>query len=62
LAGVLITALSGVRARLPGIAQDSTPLSLVERGGAVVAALIVVTARVGRTLNRRQPRVALDLS
>lgn len=62
MAGVLITALSDVPARLPGIALDSTPLFLVERGVAVVAALIVVTALVGRTLNRQAARVALDLS
>jgi len=55
LAAVLITALSGVPVRLPGIALDSTPLFLVERGGAVVAALIIVTALLGRTLNRELP-------
>jgi hypothetical protein len=55
VAGVLITALSGVPARLPGIALDSTPLFLVERGAAVVAALIVVTGLVARTLKRELP-------
>jgi len=55
LAGVLVTACSAVPARLPGIALDSTPLFLVERGGAVVAALIVVTGLVGRTLRRELP-------
>jgi hypothetical protein len=56
LAGVLVTAFSAVPARLPGIALDSTPLFLVERGGAVVASLIVVTGLVGRTLRRRARR------
>jgi hypothetical protein len=55
LAGVLVTAFSAVPARLPGIALDATPLFLVERGGAVVAALIVVTGLVGRTLRRELP-------
>jgi hypothetical protein len=55
LAGVLVTAFSAVPARLPGIALDSTPLFLVERGGAVVAALIVVTGLVGRTLKGELP-------
>jgi hypothetical protein len=55
LAGVLVTAFSGVPLRLPGIALDSTPLFLVERGGAVVASLIVVTGLVGRTLKRELP-------
>lgn len=55
LAGVLVTAFSAVPARLPGIALDSTPLFLVERGGAVVASLIVVTGLVGRTLKRELP-------
>jgi hypothetical protein len=55
LAGVLVTACSAVPGRLPGIALDSTPLFLVERGGAVVAALIVVTGLVGRTLRRELP-------
>lgn len=54
-AGILITSLSGVPAHLPGIALDSTPLFLVERGGAVVAALIVATGLVGRTLKRELP-------
>jgi hypothetical protein len=55
LAGVLVTACSAVPPRLPGIALDSTPLFLVERGGAVVASLIVVTGLVGRTLRRELP-------
>jgi hypothetical protein len=55
LAGVLVTALSAVPARLPGIALDSTSLFLLERGGAVVAALIIVTGLVGRTLRRELP-------
>jgi hypothetical protein len=55
LAGVLVTAFSGVPLRLPGIALDSTPLFLVERGGALVASLIVVTGLVGRTLKRELP-------
>jgi hypothetical protein len=55
LAGVLVTACSAVPARLPGIALYSTPLFLVERGGAVVASLIVVTGLVGRTLRRELP-------
>jgi hypothetical protein len=55
LAGVLVTACSAVPPRLPGIALDSTPLFLVERGGAVVAALIVVTGLVGRTLKGELP-------
>jgi hypothetical protein len=55
VAGMLITALSGVPERLPGIALSSTPLFLVERGGAVVASLIVVTGLVGRTLGRELP-------
>lgn len=55
LAGVLVTAFSAVPARLPGIALDSTPLFLVERGGAVVASLIVVTGLVGRTLKGELP-------
>lgn len=55
LAGVLVTACSAVPPRLPGIALDSTPLFLVERGGAVVASLIVVTGLVGRTLKRELP-------
>jgi hypothetical protein len=55
LAGVLVTACSAVPARLPGIALDSTSLFLLERGGAVVAALIVVTGLVGRTLRRELP-------
>lgn len=54
-AGILITSLSGVPAHLPGIALDSTPLFLVERGSAVVAALIVATGLVGRTLKRELP-------
>jgi len=54
-AGILITSLSGVPAHLPGIALDSTSLFLVERGGAVVAALIVATGLVGRTLKRELP-------
>jgi hypothetical protein len=52
---VLITAFSDVPVHLPGIALDSTPLFLVERGGAVVAALIVVTGLVGRTLKQELP-------
>jgi hypothetical protein len=55
LAGVLITALSGVPGRLPGIALDSTALFLIERGGVVIAALIVLATLVGRTLNRELP-------
>jgi hypothetical protein len=55
LAGVLITASSAVPPRLPGIAPDSASLFLLERGGAVVAALIVVTGLVGRTLKRELP-------
>lgn len=55
LAGVLVTALSDVPAHLPGIALDSSALFLVERGGAVVAALIVATGLVGRTLKRELP-------
>jgi hypothetical protein len=55
LAGVLVTACSAVPSRLPGIALDSTPLFLLERGGAVVAALIVVTGLVGRTLKGELP-------
>jgi len=55
LAGVLITSFSAVPARLPGIALDSTPLFLLERGAAVVASLIVVTGLVGRTLRRELP-------
>ena len=62
LAGVLVTAFSAVPARLPGIALDSTPLFLVERGGAVVAALIVVTGRTRAAAPSRrgsQGRLAL---
>lgn len=55
VAGILITALSGIPERLPGIALSSTPLFLVERGGTVIAALIVVTTLVGRTLGRQLP-------
>ena len=55
LAGVLVTSFSAVPARLPGIALDSTPLFLLERGGAVVASLIVVTGLVGRTLKGELP-------
>jgi hypothetical protein len=55
LAGVLVTAFSAVPPRLPGIALDSTPLFLLERGGAVIASLIVVTGLVGRTLKRELP-------
>ena len=50
-----LAACSAVPPRLPGIALDSTPLFLVERGGAVVASLIVVTGLVGRTLKRELP-------
>jgi hypothetical protein len=55
VAGVLITTLSGVPERLPGHALSSTPLFLVERGATVIAALIVVTTLVGRTLGRQLP-------
>ena len=55
LAGVLITAFSGVPAKLPGIALSSTPLFLVERAGAVVAAVIIITGLLGRTLKRELP-------
>jgi hypothetical protein len=59
LAGVAITALSSIPVRLPGIALDSTALFLLERGGAVVATLIVVTTLIGRTLNRELPTGAV---
>jgi hypothetical protein len=55
VAGVLITALSGVPARLPGIALDSSALFVAERGVAVIAVLIAAVTLVGRTLKRELP-------
>jgi hypothetical protein len=55
LAGVLITALSRVPVRLPGIAFDSAGLFVAERGVAVMAVLTVGITLAGRTLNRELP-------
>lgn len=55
LTGVLITALSGIPARPPGIALDSAALFVIERGVAVIAVLIVGITLVGRTLKRELP-------
>jgi hypothetical protein len=55
IAGVLITALSGRTPHLPGIALESKPLFLIERGGAVVVVLILIVTVLGRTLNRELP-------
>jgi hypothetical protein len=55
LAGVAISASSPISTRLPGIALDSIPLFLVERGIAVLAALIIAVGLVGRTLKRELP-------
>lgn len=55
IAGVLITALAGLPARLPGIALDSPALFVVERGGAAIAVVIAVTTLLARTLKRELP-------
>jgi len=55
LASVAITAFSPIPTGLPGVALDSAPLFLVERGTAVVAALTIVVGLVARTLKRELP-------
>jgi predicted membrane chloride channel (bestrophin family) len=52
---VLVTVLSGRTSHLPGIALESRPLLLIERGVAVLAALVVAITLVARTFKRELP-------
>lgn len=56
IGAVLLTALSGVPAKLPGIALHSTGIFLLERGVVVLGLFVAATTIMGRGLKRELPR------
>jgi hypothetical protein len=55
IAMVLVTVLSGRTPHLPGIALESKPLFLIERGGAALMVLIVIVTVLSRGLKGELP-------